>query len=238
MTGAGVQDDQHLVLLARCDPLAQPFQQDGVMVDVLVGIQFAQLFVREIFLDVDRRLSPVGGAPRHVDASPVGIVGQQLIQVVAVLGLQYGLGAGSGVSRARGGLIHLQVFTLRQQRIGVALIAVELEVGFSGRFADHEHYHRLLLVSYPAVSELYLLCLFVVAETGHTTDVHHIRPGLQQSSQFRVVLADPQRLTDMHRGDGEDDGQRTAAADSQSLRTPDDHWLKQTIQGRQYAKDS
>ena len=142
-------------------------------------------------------LSPVGGAPRHVNTGAEGVVGQQLIQVVTVHRLQDSLGTRCGIGGARGGLIYLQVSTFLQQRVGVALIAVELEVGLSCRLTDHEHHHCLLIVCNLAVGQLDLLLLFVVTEANHATSIHHIRPGLQQSAQFGIMLRDKQCLVEI-----------------------------------------
>ena len=95
----------------------------------------------------------------------------------------------------------------RKQWIGLSLIAVELEVGLSCRLADDEHHDSLLLVGNRAVRKFDLLDLFIMMTAFHADHVHQIRPRLQQSTQFRIVLTDPQRMTDIHRCDTEDDNQ-------------------------------
>ena len=97
VTGARVQHYQHLVLFARGDALPQSLHQNAVVADVLARVLLTHLFVRQVFVDMYRRLSPVRGAPRHVHTRSEGIVGQQLVQVVAYNGFQYRLGTCRGV---------------------------------------------------------------------------------------------------------------------------------------------
>ena len=127
---------------------------------------------------MDGRLAPVGCTPRHIDACPEGVVGQHLIQVVAVFWFKDGLGTSRSIGGTRGSLIHLQPLLLRQQRIGVTLIAVELEVSLSGRFADDEHHDGLLVVHDSAVRKFYLLSLFVLLAANHPESIGHVRPRL------------------------------------------------------------
>ena len=197
----------------------------------------AQLFVGEILIDMDRRLTPVGCTPHDIDARPEGIVRQQLIELVSVLGFQNSLGAGSGVSSARSGLIHLQVCAFRQQRISITLVAVKLEVSLASRLADDEHHDSLLLIKNPAVGQFDLLSLFILTEADDATGIHHIGPGLQQAAQFSIMLTDKQRLTDIHRCNDQDNSQRAAAVNSQFPSLTVDHRLQQTIQGGKHATD-
>ena len=113
VTGAGVQDDEHLVLLAGEDALTQASEENAVIIPVDIGVHLAQIDIREVFVDMDGRLTPVVGAPRHIDTRAEGVVGQQLIEVAAVDGLEDGFGASRGVGSAGVGLIDLQSFLFR-----------------------------------------------------------------------------------------------------------------------------
>ena len=97
VTGTGMQDDQHLTLLAGRYPLTESRKEDTIIAHVLLGILGTQLLVDKIFVNMYGRLSPVRRTPRHVDTSPVGIVRQQLIQVVRILWFENSLGSCCGV---------------------------------------------------------------------------------------------------------------------------------------------
>ena len=178
MTGTGVQHYQHFVLFAGFDAFTKSRKENAVILLVTIRILFAQLCVREIFINMYRRFSPVRGAPRHIDTRSEGIVRQQFIEVVAIDRFQDGFAARRSIGGTGVSLIDLQLLLLRQQGVGVALIAIELEVGFSGRLANDKHYYRLLLVRNLAVSQFYLLGLLVHVKTGHTNAVGNIGPGL------------------------------------------------------------
>ena len=92
------------------------------------------------------------------------------------------------------GLEYLQLLHLRQQRIGVALVAVQLEVGLSCRLAYNQHHHCLVVVCYLAVGQFYFLSLFILTDADYTDSVYYVLPWLQQCSQFGVVLAYKQYL--------------------------------------------
>ena len=62
---------------------------------------------------MDGRLTPVVGTPRYIDTRAEGVVGQQLIEVATVDGLEDGFGASRGVGSAGVGLIDLQPFLFR-----------------------------------------------------------------------------------------------------------------------------
>ena len=74
VTGAGVQDDEHLILLAGEDALLQACEEDGIVISIHVRIDLAQIDIREVFVDMDGRLAPVISTPRHIDARSEGIV--------------------------------------------------------------------------------------------------------------------------------------------------------------------
>ena len=111
-----------------------------------------------------------------------------------------------------------------------------MEVSLTRRFTDDEHHDGLLVVRNLAVGQKDFLGLFVVLETRVATDIHDVRPRLEQSAQFRIVLADEQCLADVHGGYRKGNGQRTAAIDAQLLRLTDDHRLQQTPKGRQHTR--
>ena len=111
-----------------------------------------------------------------------------------------------------------------------------MKVGLACRLSDDQHHHRLLLVGNPAVGQFYLLLLFVVAETNHATRIGNVRPRLNQSAQFRVVLRDKQRLPDIQRSHQQRNRQRAATVYSHLLSLTVHYWLQQTEQGRQQAE--
>ena len=170
---------------------------ENIIVGIAHAIEVGQLRVCEIFVDMDGRLTPVRGAPRYVDTRAECIVGKQFIKVIAVFRFKDGLGAGCSVGGARSRLIHLQFLLFRQQWIGVTLVTVELEIGFSCRLTDDEHHHSLLIICNLTVGQFDFLCLLVLTETNDAICICDVRPGLHQSSQFGVVLTDEQRLVNI-----------------------------------------
>ena len=76
--------------------------KENVVIGVRHAVLLAKFWVGDVlsFTDMDGRLTPVGGAPCDIYSRAVGIVGQQFIEVVAVLGFQDGFRACSGVSGA------------------------------------------------------------------------------------------------------------------------------------------
>ena len=104
----------------------------------------------------------------------------------------------------------------RQQWIGVTLVTVELEIGF-GQFD--------------------FLCLLVLTETNDAICICDVRPGLQQSSQFGVVLTDEQRLVNIQQSDDKYNGQRTTAINAELSGLAHHYRLEQTEQGRKNTKD-
>ena len=91
---------------------------------------------------------------------------------------QNGLGTCRRVRGAASGLVHFQVLALRQQWIGVALIAIELEVGLSCRLANNEHHHGFIGIGDFSVGQFDFLSLLVMLKTDHAASVRDIRPGL------------------------------------------------------------
>ena len=179
VTGAGMQNDEHLVFLTRHDALTESGKEKSVIASVHLRIELGKFLVGQILVDMNGWLAPVVGAPRHVNTHAEGIVGQEFIEVVAILGFQNSLGTSSSIGSTRIGLEHLQIFLVRQQRIGVALVSVELEIGLACRFADDEHHNRFLMVGNLAVGQFYFLSLFIMLTAYHATDIYHIRPRLQ-----------------------------------------------------------
>jgi hypothetical protein len=114
MTGAGMEDDENLWLRAGLYPLAETLKEDGVMIDVFAGILLSELFVGEVFVDMDGRLAPVGCSPRHVYTGAIGIVGKYLIQLIGILGFKDGFGACCGIGCTRGSGIDVQTVLTRQ----------------------------------------------------------------------------------------------------------------------------
>ena len=94
--------------------------------------------------------------------------------VIFVFGFKNCLTTCRGISGTRIGLIHFQTLLLRQQGIGIALITVELEVGFSGRFADDKYYHSLLIICDPAFRQFYLLLLLVLLTADYSEGIRQI----------------------------------------------------------------
>ena len=92
------------------------------------------------------------------------------------------------------------------------------------------------MVCYPAVRQFDFFCLFVKPVTCQSNGIHQIGPRLQQSTQFGVVLAYPQRLVDVRQGSHKDNGQRTTAVGPHFLGTADDNRLHHAIHGRNNAQ--
>ena len=132
-------------------------------------------------------------------------------------------------------MVHLQIGHLRQQRIGGALIAVQLEVGLASRLSDDQHHHCLFIIGNTPVGQFYLLGLFVLTETNDTPSVYHIRPRLEQSAQLGIVLSNPQRLINVQRGHRNNYQQRATTAHAQCFCLTYNHRLQHTINGRQNA---
>ena len=63
VTGTGMQHDQHLMLATCLYPFTKSFQQNSIMAGILTGELFAECIIREILVNMYRRLTPVGGAP-------------------------------------------------------------------------------------------------------------------------------------------------------------------------------
>ena len=114
VTGAGMQNDEHLVFLTRHDALTKSSKEKSVIASVHLRIELGKFLVGQILVNMNGWLAPVIGAPRHINTHAEGIVGQELVEVVAILGLQNGLGASSSIGGTRISLEHLQLFLLRQ----------------------------------------------------------------------------------------------------------------------------
>ena len=119
-----MQHYQHLVLLALHYALTQSCKQYRIILGIHFRIHLGQLGLHQVLVDMYGWLAPVVCAPRHVDTHAECVVRQYLVEVAARFGFKYGLGAGSGIGGTRLGFEHLQFLHLRQQRIGVALVAV------------------------------------------------------------------------------------------------------------------
>ena len=74
VAGAGVDNYQHLVFLARFYALAQACKQQRVVALVYVRISLAQHYVALEFVDVYWWFAPVYSAPNHVGTCSEGVV--------------------------------------------------------------------------------------------------------------------------------------------------------------------
>lgn len=76
-----------------------------------------------------------------------------------------------------------------------------------------------------------------MSEADDATGIDDVGPGVQESAQFGVVLGDEERLSDIHRSDGNDDSKSDDAVYGKTTQPAIDDRLDETEQGRQHANE-
>ena len=236
VVGGSVQHDEHLVLAAGLDALAQSCEEDFVILSVHARITSHEAVLGQILGDMHWRLAPVGRSPRDIDTGSVEVVREYLVEVACSLVLEYALGAGSRVGVARHGWINEQSILLRELRVGVPAVAVEREVGFARRLAYDKHHGGLLLVGDGGVGQLDFLLLLLVVGIVETHCVHDVRPRHQPSAQLGVVFSYPKHLVGINHDEYRHNEYRQADGRSESLPRTVVHFLRQDIDRRNNAK--
>ena len=196
-----VNDDEHLVRLARKDVLAEPGQQDAVIPVVFFREPALQIALVVILFGMDRRFAPVARAPGDVHAGTLEVVRQDLVKLVLVIRLQDGFHPRHGVC---GGSIGLQGYDGIPGGIGIRLlpVAIEGEMVLPGRFADDQDTDVAGVRDGRHVRKRDLFHRLALFSAQVAEGIDRIGPGCEETPQHRGVPVDPGPVLHVAEGDG------------------------------------